>query len=282
MRKRRTGPVRAIGGPGRTRRYQDNADCKVENEVARTVRRGTAVVQPPLPPEPPGLPDPRAGLGGLRPESIERLEALGEQLDGGKPDIRRIRQDNRPIAGTRLTRDYQGIAHCVTVLHDRYEWEGRPYTFPIGNRPGHHRHALERLGVLRAEEPAGPGMSRRSLDRGERAQVRRWQSESSGARSTLGKSTEEGLDQAFNTLDAQRDACEAYVTSQRAEGWVLVPDRYDDGRFSGATLERPALQRLLADIEAGRVDVVAVYKIDRLSRALMDSPNWSRCSISTA
>ncbi len=84
------------------------------------------------------------------------------------------------------------------------------------------------------------------------------------------KSTEEGLEREFNTLDAQRDACEAYVASQRAEGWVLVPDRYDDGGFSGATLERPALRRLLADIEAGRVDVVVVYKIDRLSRALMD------------
>jgi DNA invertase Pin-like site-specific DNA recombinase len=84
------------------------------------------------------------------------------------------------------------------------------------------------------------------------------------------KSTDEGLDKAFNTLDAQRDACEAYVTSQRAEGWVLVPDHYDDGGFSGGTLERPALRRLLADIEAGRVDVVVVYKIDRLSRSLMD------------
>ena len=84
------------------------------------------------------------------------------------------------------------------------------------------------------------------------------------------KSSEEGLEQEFNSLDAQREACEAYIASQKPEGWVLVPDRYDDGGFSGATLERPALQRLLADIEAGRVDVVVVYKIDRLSRSLMD------------
>src|SRR5205807_3069191 len=84
------------------------------------------------------------------------------------------------------------------------------------------------------------------------------------------KSTEEGLDMEFNSLDAQREACEAYVASQKAEGWVLVPNRYDDGGFSGGTLERPALKRLLADIEACRVDVVVVYKIDRLSRALMD------------
>lgn len=84
------------------------------------------------------------------------------------------------------------------------------------------------------------------------------------------KSTEEGLEMEFNSLDAQREACEAYVASQRAEGWVLVNDRYDDGGFSGGTLERPALKRLLADIEAGLVDVVVVYKIDRLSRSLLD------------
>jgi DNA invertase Pin-like site-specific DNA recombinase len=84
------------------------------------------------------------------------------------------------------------------------------------------------------------------------------------------KSSEEGLEQEFNSLDAQREACEAYIASQKAEGWLLVPDRYDDGGMSGATLERPALKRLLADIEAQRVDIVVVYKIDRLSRALMD------------
>jgi DNA invertase Pin-like site-specific DNA recombinase len=84
------------------------------------------------------------------------------------------------------------------------------------------------------------------------------------------KSNEEGLEKEYNSLDAQRDACESYVASQRAEGWLLVDNRYDDGGFSGATLERPALQRLLADVEAERVDVVVVYKIDRLSRSLMD------------
>jgi DNA invertase Pin-like site-specific DNA recombinase len=84
------------------------------------------------------------------------------------------------------------------------------------------------------------------------------------------KSTDEGLDREFNTLDAQREACEAYIASQRAEGWVLVRDRYDDGGFSGGTLDRPALKRLLADIEQGRIDVIVVYKIDRLSRSLMD------------
>ena len=84
------------------------------------------------------------------------------------------------------------------------------------------------------------------------------------------KSSEEGLEQEFNSLHAQRESCEAYIASQKPEGWVLVPDRYDDGGISGATLERPALKRLLTDIEAHHVDVVVVYKIDRLSRALMD------------
>ncbi|WP_099865953.1 recombinase family protein [Pararhizobium haloflavum] len=84
------------------------------------------------------------------------------------------------------------------------------------------------------------------------------------------KSSEEGLSQEFNSLHAQREACEAYIASQRSEGWVLVRDQYDDGGISGGTLERPALQRLLCDVEDGLVDVVVVYKIDRLSRSLMD------------
>ncbi|MEX6726066.1 recombinase family protein [Parapedomonas caeni] len=84
------------------------------------------------------------------------------------------------------------------------------------------------------------------------------------------KSTEEGLEMEFNSLDAQREACEAYIASQKSEGWVELADRYDDGGFSGGTLDRPALKRLLADIEDGRIDVVVVYKIDRLSRSLMD------------
>ncbi|MBV8577074.1 MAG: recombinase family protein, partial [Acetobacteraceae bacterium] len=84
------------------------------------------------------------------------------------------------------------------------------------------------------------------------------------------KSSEEGLDQEFNSLQAQREACEAFVNSQRHEGWVCLPACYDDGGFSGATMDRPALRRLLADITAGRVDTVVVYKIDRLTRSLAD------------
>ncbi|MEO0669292.1 MAG: recombinase family protein [Pseudomonadota bacterium] len=84
------------------------------------------------------------------------------------------------------------------------------------------------------------------------------------------KSTEEGLDQDFNSLDAQHEACAAYIASQKHEGWKMLPTRYDDGGISGGTLERPALQQLMADIDAGRIDMVVVYKIDRLTRSLAD------------
>src|SRR5437016_6454926 len=84
------------------------------------------------------------------------------------------------------------------------------------------------------------------------------------------KSTEHNLDLAFNSLDAQREACEAYIKSQAHEGWRLIPGRYDDGAFSGASLDRPALQQLLADVRAGKIDIVVVYKVDRLTRSLAD------------
>lgn len=87
------------------------------------------------------------------------------------------------------------------------------------------------------------------------------------------KSSEEGLDMDFNSLDAQRESCENYVASQKADGWASVADDYDDGGFSGGTLERPALKRLLADVKAAKVDVIVVYKIDRLSRSMLDFLN---------
>jgi len=84
------------------------------------------------------------------------------------------------------------------------------------------------------------------------------------------KSTEEGLEQEFNSLDAQRESAEAYIASQKSDGWICLPERYDDGGFTGGNIERPALQRLLADIAAGAIDCVVVYKVDRLSRSLLD------------
>ena len=84
------------------------------------------------------------------------------------------------------------------------------------------------------------------------------------------KSTEYNLELAFNSLDAQREACEAYIKSQAHEGWRLIPNRYDDGAFSGASLDRPALQVLLTDVRAGKINTILVYKVDRLTRSLAD------------
>jgi site-specific DNA recombinase len=84
------------------------------------------------------------------------------------------------------------------------------------------------------------------------------------------KSSEEGLDQAFNSLHAQREACLSYIQSQRHEGWIALDDEYDDPGYSGGNLDRPALQRLIRDIQAGKVDTVISYKIDRISRSLLD------------
>src|ERR1043166_5056686 len=132
----------------------------------------------------------------------------------------------------------------------------------VRHRSHDYQHEMEWVGVLRPQKPAERVMAKQQPTFPIRKKLR--------CAVYTRKSTEEGLEQEFNSLDAQREACESYIASQRAEGWVLVPDRYDDGGVSGATLERPALKRLLADIEAQRVDVVVVYKIDRLRRALMD------------
>ena len=90
------------------------------------------------------------------------------------------------------------------------------------------------------------------------------------------KSVEEGLEMEFNSLDAQREAGEAFIASQRANGWVCLPDRYDDGGFSGGNMNRPALKKLLADAEAGKIDIIVVYKIDRLSRSICDFAELSK------
>jgi len=96
------------------------------------------------------------------------------------------------------------------------------------------------------------------------------------------KSSEEGLEQEFNSLDAQREAGEAYIHSQKHEGWLLLPNHYDGGGISGGSMERPGLQQLLADVQANKVDVVVVYKVDRLSRSLGDFAQIIDCSTSMA
>ena len=198
--------------------------------------------------------------GGLKPETLKRLAALAEELE---PRGSRSRSGNMPVAGTRLLREWQGVAAHRHGAGRRLRVSGPALQVALGHCPRDHRHALERLAVLRAAQPEGSrpmktAASSKPIVRKLRCAV------------YTRKSSEEGLDMEFNSLDAQREACEAYVASQRSEGWVLVPDRYDDGGISGATLERPALKRLLRDVEAGLVDVVVVYKIDRLSRSLTD------------
>ena len=128
-------------------------------------------------------------------------------------------------------REWNGRTHEVEVLEDGFRWQGRTW------------NSLSRI----AREITGSNWS--------------------GPR-FFGLSV--GRDQAFNSLDAQAEACAAYIASQKHEGWVLLPERYDDGGISGATLDRPAVQRLLADIDAGKIDRVVVYKVDRLTRSLTD------------
>ena len=84
------------------------------------------------------------------------------------------------------------------------------------------------------------------------------------------KSSEEGLEQSFNSLDAQREACEAFIRSQSKKGWQALAEHYDDGGYSGGTMDRPALKRLLSDVEARKVNIIVVYKVDRLTRSLAD------------
>src|SRR5207244_3465969 len=121
-----------------------------------------------------------------------------------------------------------------------------------------HRRALVRAALLWSGQSRGADMSKPAPSRG-----RRWR-----CAIYTRKSSEEGLEQQFNSLHAQREACEAFILSQRHEGWTCLSQAYDDGGISGATMERPALQQLLAAIGQGKVDVVVTYKIDRLTRSL--------------
>ena len=96
------------------------------------------------------------------------------------------------------------------------------------------------------------------------------------------KSSDEGLEKEFNSLDAQREACAAFILSQKHAGWAALPNLYDDGGLSGGSMERPALRRLLADIKFGKVQIVVVYKVDRLTRSLADLRRSSMCLTRTA
>lgn len=180
-------------------------------------------------------------LGGLDAKTRRQLEHAGrpapERLDLG--------------VGTRIRREWQGSVVEVEVLDGGFRSNGSSICEPVGSSDRDRGGALERPALLRPEE-----VGIVSAPRFRCALYTR-------------KSSEEGLDQAFNSLHAQRKACEAYVKSQAGEGWRALATAYDDGGYSGGSIERPALKALLADIAAGKVDVV-VYKINRLKRSLTD------------
>ncbi len=139
--------------------------------------------------------------------------------------------------------------------------------------PPDHRRPLKQTTLLRA---AASGSGRSAHKAGKR-QARG--GPGGPLRHHTRKSTEHGLDLEFNSLDAQREACEAYIKSQASEGWQVIPDQYNDPAYSGGNMDRPALQRILKDIEAGLVDVVVVYKINRLRARSPTLRNWSRSSM---
>src|SRR5581483_7791195 len=220
--------------------------------MAGALRHATPTLQQALPGEPPGVSDPGAGLrraearGGPTARAAWRAIRRWQHRRATGPRQRPAdRRHSSPARVPGCGAHGDGAAGRLRVARSALQ-------VPLRDRPGDHRHPLERAGLLRPQEPAERGM-KKSVVRKLRCAI------------YTRKSTEEGLDMEFNSLDAQREACSAFIASQRAEGWLELADQYDDGGFSGGTLERPALKRLLADIEAGRVDVVVVHKIDRLS-----------------
>lgn len=141
---------------------------------------------------------------------------------------------------------------CPSATQCRISLAGRDLEIALGHRPRDHRHEMVRSTLL---WPGEAFMSRRPRIR---------------CAIYTRKSSDEGLDQEFNSLDVQHEACAAYIASQKHEGWVLAKERYDDGGVSGGTLDRPGVQRLLSDIDAGKIDRIIVYKVDRLTRSLAD------------
>ena len=183
--------------------------------------------------------------------------------------------------GVRLVRDWRGQAHSVLVLEDGFEYQGQRYRSltEIARRiTGAHWSGPDFFGMAPVRAKVGSASARRPRGDAAEAVAHGQVKPTAGRRGAAvvrcavytRKSSEEGLEQDFNSLHAQREACEAYIKSQKHEGWVVLPGQYDDGGISGATMERPALQQLLADIRARKIDNVVVYKVDRLTRSLAD------------
>ncbi len=226
--------------------------------------------------------------GGLDRETVKLLDRLAR---GGKPDG----LNRRFKAGTVLVREYQGERHTVTVVPGGFSWQDSTYlslsaiaraiTGTAWNGPrffGLRVPGNPQASAATAPKPAPP-QAAKSPKRSRSPVPPRVRPAQAGVQTMdkpgkkllrcaiyTRKSTEHNLDLEFNSLDAQREACEAYIKSQAQEGWRLINGHYDDGAFSGASLDRPALQELLAEVRAGKVDVIAVYKVDRLTRSLAD------------
>src|SRR5690606_13315767 len=240
-----------------------NDGGRAEGEVGKPLRHPRSEQQPQLPRAEARLPGP--GTDPRRPVPRDAADAgpAGRRNRGpgwAQDDHRGCPQPGgRHPPRARMERDG---AHRHGD-EGRLRLAGAQVQVAVGGGAGDHRHAVERLPLLRPPRGAeGRPMNRQEavaiMPRRQRCAI------------YTRKSSEEGLDMEFNSLDAQREACEAFVTSQKAEGWATIRERYDDGGFSGGTLERPGLKRLIQDVEAGLIDVIAVYKIDRLSRSLMD------------
>src|ERR1700724_2352784 len=203
--------------------------------------------------------------GGLSKAAARKLE----QAAAGPPS-RGATKPTPPIAlrpGTRLVREWRGVTHTALIHADGIEWRGQRYSSlsVVARKITGARWSGPRFFGLRRQldshSKAGGAMAKADLAR-----------TGSTIRCAIytRKSSDEGLEQEFNSLDAQREACEAYIVSQRHAGWVALADMYEDGGLSGGTMERPTLKRLLEDITAGKVQIVVVYKVNRLTRSLAD------------
>jgi len=200
-------------------------------------------------------------LGELDTDSRRLLDRIGsgpvERIDRLVADLNRSRTELRP--GTLLTREWDGHLQRVMVLADGFAWNGKTYPSLVQGRLRHDRHPLVRTQVFR---PGSTAIGTAAVKSGTTKPVR--------CAIYTRVSTDQGLEQDFNSLDAQYDAAEAYIRSQVHAGWTLIRARYDDGGYSGGSTDRPALQRLLADVKVRKVDVIVVYKVDRLTRSLAD------------
>ena len=199
-------------------------------------------------------------LGDLDAESQRLLDRSGSPEDAGQRavDLGRRTASLRP--GTVLGREWNGQMHRVAVLADGFAWNGKTY-------PSLSKVAFAITGT-RWNGPKFFGLrdkpSKRILT------MKAGSAKSVRCAIYTRVSTDQGLEQDFNSLDAQYDASQAYIRSQAHAGWTLLRAKYDDGGFSGGNTDRPALQRLLEDVRAGKIDVIVVYKVDRLTRSLAD------------